>query len=662
MTATFESNLVETLLKQGLLDDKELELAKHYQSRMALKGRNLLLTQTLVDLGLVDRNLIHQMMIEESFLAEATAKDHQAQIEELIRARTGPLQRQFDDLQSAMEITRQVISSPTLYELYQQICSQVIKHYGFELVGFFKPNNDSPPLILSQFSLAPGIDGLDWATMTSSNNNSGVTSAFQNRRLVVVSHDLSPDGSKPEYLLPETLTELNIPVVANEDIFAIFHVQSSNKDAFDTEVVNLLQTIIASIAPVVQNHHSIDSTKEILGTLSTLYQASQVFSQAMTSEDVYRQVLKYLKPLPYKSTILAAHSSHWHPIASDENLSWHDRLIHALDTNKITPDEIENCLIFQEYLLFTKDSKPSGVSETLYSTIGEIGVSVLAILPMRTDHQLVTLIFLYSESASSIDESTLQFLTSLVDLASTSLQRVKHLEGVERRFARLEVLDSISRSITFETDIHNLYRVIHEQITRVMGDVDIIIATYDPETNSIEIPYAVEESKILSIAPFDLGDGLTSILIKSRKPLLLVEEVEKKAAELGAKVIGAPAKSWLGVPLLLGGEPIGAIIVQDLEKEHRFDDEDQHLLSTLSSQLAVSIRNARLIYEASSKADLENAAIEITNMLWAVTDVETIMQTALEQLGTKLHASKGIIQLELNNSELLNSSTEMTLS
>lgn len=662
MTATFESNLVETLLKQGLLDGKELELARHYQSRMALKGRNLPITQTLVDLGLVDRNLIHQMMIEESFLVDATAKDHQAQIEELIHAKTEPLQRQYDDLQSAMEITGQVISSPTLYELYQQICSQVIKHYGYQLVGFFKPNNEDQSLILSQFSLAPGIDGLDRATMTSSNNNSGVTSAFQNRRFIIVSHDLSPDGSKPEYLLPETLTEINIPVIANEEILAIFHVQSSNKDAFDTGVVNLLQTIIASIAPVVQYHHSIDSTKEILGTLSTLYQASQVFSQARISEDVYRQVLKYLKPLPYKSIILAVNNDHWHPIASDDNLSWHDRLIHALDTNKITSDEIENGLIFQEYLLFTKDSKPSGVSETLYSTIGEIGVSVLAILPMLTNHQLVSLIFLYSESACSIDESTLQFLTSLVDLASTSLQRVKYLEAMERRFARLEVLDSISRSITFETDIHTLYRVIHEQITRVMGDIDIIIATYDPDTNSIEIPYAVEENKILSIAPFDLGDGLTSILIKSRKPLLLVDEVEKKAVELGAKVIGAPAKSWLGVPLLLGGEPIGAIIVQDLEKEHRFDDEDQHLLSTLSSQLAVSIRNARLIYEASSKSDLENAAVEITNRLWAVTDVETIMQTALEQLGTKLHASKGIIQLELNNRELLNSSTERALS
>jgi transcriptional regulator with GAF, ATPase, and Fis domain len=270
---------------------------------------------------------------------------------------------------------------------------------------------------------------------------------------------------------------------------------------------------------------------------------------------------------------------------------------------------------------------------------------------MRIDHQLASLILIYSENHSTLDENSLQYCISLVDLASTSLQRVKSLESMERQLNRLEVLDSVSRVITFETDINKLYHVIHEQISRVMGDVNLIIATYEPETNLIEIPYAFEQNQILSIPPFEMGDGLTSILIKSRKSLLLVEDTEKKAAELGAKVAGAPAKSWLGVPLLLGGEPIGAIIVQDLENEHRFDDEDQKLLTTLSSQVAVTLRNARLLYDASTKATLEQAAIEITNLLWSVTDVESIMQSALEQLGKKLHASTGLIQLELSVNE-----------
>jgi GAF domain-containing protein len=346
--------------------------------------------------------------------------------------------------------------------------------------------------------------------------------------------------------------------------------------------------------------------------------------------------------------MLSAQDKHWQPVSANNHLSDQDRLILALEFNQVAPEDLENNLLFQEYLLINKDSSPDGVSQAISSVYEGLEDASFAIIPMRMDHQLASLIFIYSENHCALDENSLQYCVSLVDLASTSLQRLKSLEGMERQLNRLEVLESVSQAITFETDINNLYRVIHEQISRVMGDVNLIIATYEPETNLIEIPYAYEENQILSIPPFEMGDGLTSILIKSRKPLLLVEDTEKKAAELGA-------------PLLLGGEPIGAIIVQDLENEHRFDDEDQKLLTTLSSQVAVTLRNARLLYDASTKAKFEQDAIEITNMLWSATDVESIMQTALEQLGKKLHASTGFIQLEISNSEQLNAPAEVLL-
>ena len=293
--------------------------------------------------------------------------------------------------------------------------------------------------------------------------------------------------------------------------------------------------------------------------------------------------------------ILSAQDNHWQPVTSNNHLSVQDRLILALEFNQIAPEDLENNLLFQEYLLINKDSSPDGVSQAIYSVYEGLEDTAFAIIPMRVDHQLASVIFICSENHRALDENSLQYCVGLVDLASTSLQRVKSLESMERQLNRLAVLDSVSQAITIETDINNLYRVIHEQISRVMGDVNLIIATYEPDTNLIEIPYAFEENQILSIPPFEMGDGLTSILIKSRKPLLLVEDTEKKAAELGAKIVGAPAKSWLGVPLLLGGEPIGAIIVQDLENELRFDDEDQKLLTTLSSQVAVTLRNARLL-------------------------------------------------------------------
>jgi transcriptional regulator with GAF, ATPase, and Fis domain len=656
-----ESKLVEKLIAQGLLDAKELELARHYQNRMALKGRILPITQTLIDLDLVEKTTLEQILAEERLKAEASTDDHASQLEELIRDRTGELQRNYDLLHVATEITSRVVASPTLYELYQRTSSLIINHFGYELAAFFIPNTDGQSLFLNQLSLANGAEEIKRDLAIAINSNNGITAAYRNRKVSVISHDESQVPPRPEYILSVTRAEVNIPVAIDQDTLAIFDVQSSQPEAFDPEAIKRLQTITASIAPLIQYHQTINSSKEILGKLSTLYQASQGFSQARTCEEIYRQVIKYLKPLPFNSLILSVQDNHWQPVTTINPKSDQDRLILALEFSQVTPGDIEDNLIYHEYLLVSKDSSPAGLPEALQNTFASLDNTTSAIIPIRIDHQLASLIFIHTENTNVIDEYSLQFCVSLVDLASNYLQRIRSLESMERQLNRLEVLDSISQTITYETDIEKLYRVIHEQIKSVMGDVNLIIATYEPKTNSIEIPYAFEENQILSIPPFELGDGLTSILIKSRKPLLLVEDTEKKAMELGAKVVGAPAKSWLGVPLLLGGEPIGAIIVQDLEKEHRFDEEDQKLLTTLSSQVAVTLRNARLIHDASAKATFEQDATEISNMLWSVTDVESILQTALEQLGKKLHASKGIIQLKINNSDVLDMPGEVNL-
>jgi transcriptional regulator with GAF, ATPase, and Fis domain len=647
--AVSETKLVEKLLNQGLLDAQELELARHYQNRMALKGRILPLPQTLVDLGLVERSTLDQILAEERSKAEAETEDQTSQIEELVRTRTEELQSNYDLLHVATEITNRIISSPSLYELYQRASSLIVDHYGYELAAFFTPSQDGKALHLEQHSLADGIEGIKRDLTIALDSTNGVTAAYRNRKVLVIPHYEVQVPQQPEYILAITRAEINIPVACNEEILAIFNAQSSQAGAFEHEAVKRLQIIIASIAPVIQYLHTINSSKEILGKLSTLYQASQGLSQAKNCEDVYRQVLKFLKPLPLNSLVLSVQDNHWQPVSSNDRMADQDRLILALESNQVTPEELEGELILNEYLLLSRDSSPAGLTHAIQSIISSLDLPAAAIIPMRTDHQLASLIFIYAENSNDIDEYSLQYCVSLVDLASNYLQRAKSLEIIERRLDRLEVLDSISQAISYETDIEKLYKVIHEQITGVMGDVNLIIATYEKETNTIEIPYAFEENHVISIPPFELGDGLTSILIKTRKPLLLVEDTERKAMELGAKVVGAPAKSWLGVPLLLGGEPIGAIIVQDLENEHRFDEEDQKVLTSIASPVAVTLRNVRLIHNASTKASFEKEAIEISNMLWSAADVDSIMQTALEQLGKKLHASKGVIQLEMNS-------------
>jgi GAF domain-containing protein len=231
-------------------------------------------------------------------------------------------------------------------------------------------------------------------------------------------------------------------------------------------------------------------------------------------------------------------------------------------------------------------------------------------------------------------------------LARLQAEKELALQTVEKRLAELHILNKISQAAAAETDLNDLYQVIHLEVKQILGEVNFLIATYDPFRDQIEIPYVYEDGEILHIDPFPLGEGLTSILIHTRQSLLLVEDTENKAKALGAKMVGAPAKSWLGVPLIFSGEATGAIIVQDTEREGRFSEDDQRLLTTLAGQIAIAIRNVELLDATRRLAERERLLAGIFGKIWASTDIETILRTALGELGQVMNASTGRIELQ----------------
>jgi GAF domain-containing protein len=226
------------------------------------------------------------------------------------------------------------------------------------------------------------------------------------------------------------------------------------------------------------------------------------------------------------------------------------------------------------------------------------------------------------------------------------VEKAQALLEMEERLAELKTINAISQAATVETSMLDFYKTIHQEIAGLMGDIHLMIARYYPEQNQIEIPYAYEGGEVLQIDPFPLGEGLTSILIRTRQPLMLVEDTENKARALGAKLVGLPAKSWLGVPLIVRAEVIGALIVQDSENEHRFDENDERLLVTLAGQIAIAVRNLQLMEDIRRQAENEKILANVISQAWASSDIETIMQNTLWTLGQSLQASSGSIYIE----------------
>jgi GAF domain-containing protein len=110
---------------------------------------------------------------------------------------------------------------------------------------------------------------------------------------------------------------------------------------------------------------------------------------------------------------------------------------------------------------------------------------------------------------------------------------------------------------------------------------------------------------------------------------MLVQDTERRAAELGAKIVGKPAQSWLGCPLLIAGEAIGAIIVQDTDREGRFTQDDLRFITSLSVQTAGAIYNTRLLDDARQRALQLQTAAEISRDVSGSLIVDELLQKAV---------------------------------
>ena len=287
--------------------------------------------------------------------------------------------------------------------------------------------------------------------------------------------------------------------------------------------------------------------------------------------------------------------------------------------------------------------KPA-LPSSLVAFARHLGCEAAAYVPILQDGQLRGVVFIGTRSAAELTDEVVDSFARTIRLTAQALQSDRSVSEPldERRARELNAINMLAIHAANTNDLQSFYTLIHEQVRAVIGDHGFVIALYDPKTNSIHIPYLYEEGAFSSIESFPLGEGLTSILIRTGEPLLLVEDTEKRAAAMGARIAGKPALSWLGVPLMARGEAIGALIVQDLQQEHAFDNLDLRFLMSVASQVSGDIHNVRLLSESQQVALQFETAAEIARDISSSLNLDELLQKAVDLIRTRFnfyHAS-----------------------
>lgn len=101
----------------------------------------------------------------------------------------------------------------------------------------------------------------------------------------------------------------------------------------------------------------------------------------------------------------------------------------------------------------------------------------------------------------------------------------------------------------------------------------------------------------------------------------------------------------LVVPINLRGEAVGALGLQETESGRMWTDEEIALIKDVADQLALAIDNARLLEETQQRAEQERIIANITARVRASMDPETILRTAVRELGAALGTDRAFVRL-----------------
>lgn len=167
-------------------------------------------------------------------------------------------------------------------------------------------------------------------------------------------------------------------------------------------------------------------------------------------------------------------------------------------------------------------------------------------------------------------------------------------QRLERRVNELGSLQAVGQALSASLDLDTILAAIHTQVSRLMPARNFYVALYDPETDEVSFPLAIEDDEPVRWRSRRAGSGLTEYILRTQSPLLIRENVGETLKKLGIEQIGQPAASWLGVPVMAGDDLLGVIAIQSYTTPKVYDVSHQEVLVTIATQAAVAIQNARL--------------------------------------------------------------------
>jgi len=420
---------------------------------------------------------------------------------------------------------------------------------------------------------------------------------------------------------------LGVPIIVGQEVMGVISAQSLNHENYFTDDhVRLLNTIAANIGAALQSAQLFQEVKHRAEEMAALAEVGREISSTLDLAAV-------LEKLATRARVLLKASS-----ADLRLLETDGQTLKVMVALGEFADELRaNTIRLGEGL--TGSIAQAGQAEIIPNvdldprrlqipgTPDDDPESMLCAPLLSRGRVIGTLSVWRSVRSGVFTQAELDFLVGLSRQAVIGIENARLYAESQRRLAEMAVINDISQTISAQLDLENVIYLIGEKVRAVFGVEVVSIALYHAATQQIAFPYLSVRGEYKEVPMLTLGRGLTSVVIETRQPLLINEDYDRRAAELGAQQLVADVpRAWLGVPVLTGLEATGVLTVQSLSQEGRFTEGDTRLLTTIAANIGTAIQNAQLYQEAQRRAEEMAALAEVGREVLGTLDLSTVLE------------------------------------
>lgn len=538
----------------------------------------------------------------------------------------------FEQLNLVRSVSAQIANLLDLDELCTRVTSLIQKTFNYYLVSVFTLEPDQEFLQFRAYASVNPLCDADTIFLDSIRLGEGLVGAVASIGREHYAPDVNQDELyRPANCLPDTQSEIAIPIKVENRVLGVLDVQSNHKNAFHQMDRLVLRSLADNIALAVEGTHLYQDLQHRFDQLSAVIEVSTALASILQRDELPRKVAELIQKhfgFPYIH-IFSVHNGRRLVIyrtgtGARSQFMQQQEITYPLDDPQgIIPwvaREGKPALIND----VTTDPRYRPLEHMHDNTCSELT------LPLIFGDEILGVLDIQSDQLNAFNTGDLPLFEALAASIATALRNASLYLGEQWRRQVADSFRDVAGLLSSNTALDQLLQTILDELDRNLPCEASAIWLYEqgPDTiRTLKLAAAkcVDSSAIGRIIE-QSSEASLWMQHASRETGPIIRQPSDPFGPLGLANRYPRDYSSIAAPLHIGDQPLGVLSLAH-PTPGRYGGEALSMVETFASYAAVAIQNQRLYAASQEQAWLSTVMLQVAEACQAANSVEDLLAT-----------------------------------